>query len=236
MSPMATTVPPLTPLPLGRGVRLLGMVLPGMRRVTNQIPPYTAWWDENNRRAAEAEGPLLVSLGDSTAVGVGASEPDRGYVGRFAHYLRTKHDPAWRVVNLALSGARVQDALERQLPIMERLRPDLVMCCVGTNDVVWERGDGQLRRRLQELTDRLPSGTLLSRVPGASRRARMANRTLQQGAERRRMVLLDPWNRPGPPPMGRLAEDRFHPNDVGYQLMAEGFIEAYDDALAGLWG
>ncbi|MEM8924890.1 MAG: SGNH/GDSL hydrolase family protein [Actinomycetota bacterium] len=223
---MSTAVPSLTPLPVGKTIRLLGVLLPGMRRVTAQIGPYTAWWDRQNQEAVNADGPLLVAVGDSTAIGVGASAPDRGYVGRLADRLSDFDGVNWRVVNLALSGARLQDALDRQLPILDDLRPDAVICCVGTNDVVWERSDGMLRRRLQELTDRLPSRSVVGVAPGASWRSRMANRTIRQGAAGNDLVVVDPWNEPGPAPLRRVSADRFHPNDIGYGLMAKAFARA----------
>ena len=223
---MHSAVPRLVPRPVGRPVRLLGIVLPGMRRVTAQIGPYTAWWDEQNQQAVNTEGPLLVTVGDSTAIGIGASAPEFSYAGRLADRLRASDGKPWRLVNLGLSGARLQDALDRQLPIVEDLAPDAVVCCVGTNDVVWERGDGNLRRRLQELTARLPSRSVISTTPGSGSRSRMANRAIRQGASANDLVVVDPWNEPGPAPLKRVSADRFHPNDVGYRLMATAFARA----------
>ncbi len=225
---MTATVPRLTPLPLGRSVRLLGYALPGLRRVTAQIKPYTAWWDEQNQRAVEAEGPLLLALGDSTVIGIGASSPELGFVGRLRHRLEGNDGRPWRMVNVGLSGARIQDALERQLPIVdglldEGLVPEAVVCCIGANDVVWDKGDGLLRRRLLDLTGGLPPASVIATTPGRSARARLANRTIRQGAAENELVALDPWNEPGPPPLGRMASDRFHPNDVGYDLVARAF-------------
>ncbi|MEL7209635.1 MAG: SGNH/GDSL hydrolase family protein [Actinomycetota bacterium] len=210
----------------------MGLALPGLRRVTDQIAPYTEWWDQQNQDVVGRPGPLLVALGDSTTVGIGASAPERGYVGCIEDRLRRHDGRPWRTINLALSGARIQDALDRQLPIVEGLidhglRPDAVVCCIGTNDVVWERGDdGRMRRRLQELTSRLPPASIIGVTPGRSSRARLANRTIRQGSSANGLLAIDPWNEPGPAPLGRLASDRFHPNDVGYELMSRAFARA----------
>lgn len=227
---------------MGRSVQLLGVALPGLRRVTDQIAPYTQWWDQRNQEALDDGGPLLLALGDSTTIGIGASSPDRGYVGGLEQRLRRHDGRPWRTINVALSGARIQDALDRQLPILENLvhhghQPEAVVCCIGTNDVVWERGNGRIRRRLQELTSRLPTTTIIGITPGRSSRARLANRTIRQGASANDLVAIDPWNEPGPPPFGRLASDRFHPNDVGYDLMTQAFARAMglrsDDEIPG---
>jgi lysophospholipase L1-like esterase len=222
---MTSLTPKLEPLPLGRGVRLLSLVAPGVRAVTRQIEPYTRWWDDQNRVAVGNQGPLLVVVGDSTAIGIGASTPQRGYVGRLQAHLSEHHGQPWRVVNLALSGARVGDAIERQLPLVERLDPDQLVCCVGTNDVVWERQNG-LRDQLRQLVAGLPAGSHLSTLAGSSTRARAANRAIRQAAQHHELTLVNPWAEPGPPHRERLARDWFHPNDIGHELMAQAFANA----------
>ncbi|MEM9134519.1 MAG: SGNH/GDSL hydrolase family protein [Actinomycetota bacterium] len=228
---MTATVPRLNPLPLGRSVRLIGYVVPGLRRVTAQIGPYTAWWDEQNQQAVEAEGPLLMALGDSTVIGIGASSPELGFVGRLRRRLEVHDGRPWRMINIGLSGARIQDGLDRQLPILDDLlengvTPEALVCCIGANDVVWDKGDGPLRRRLLGLCAGLPTSSVIATTPGRSARARLANRTIRQGAAEHDLVALDPWNEPGPPPLGRMASDRFHPNDVGYDLVAQAFARS----------
>lgn len=231
---MTDEVPKLVPRPPGRAVQVLGLFSRGTRETSAQIKPYTAWWNEQNQLAVNASGPLMVVVGDSTAIGIGASGPDRGYAARVATSLRDDHDDPWRVINLALSGARIQDALDRQLPILSTLSPDLVVCCIGTNDLVWGRDTGRLRRRLVAMTRELPSGSLIATLAGRSARARMANATVRSQAEELGLISLNPWNEPGPGE--RLAPDRFHPNDLGYELMAKAFgrplglIPADDDS------
>ncbi|MCP3991059.1 MAG: SGNH/GDSL hydrolase family protein [Actinomycetia bacterium] len=229
---MTASVPKLDPLPLGRGVRMLSRVAPGVRAVTRQIQPYTRWWNDQNQMAARGDGPLLVVVGDSTAIGIGASAPERGYVGRLRDHMRRQHHEGWRVVNLALSGARVSDAIDRQIPIIERLQPDLVICCVGTNDVVWERQTG-LRARLHQLAGGLPSGSHFSTLAGSSDRARAANRAIHHAARSHGLHLVNPWEEPGPPPRERLARDWFHPNDTGHELMARAFSRNLTAAVPG---
>jgi lysophospholipase L1-like esterase len=50
------------------------------------------------------DGPLWVVLGDSTAQGLGAPEPDGGYVGQTLRALDKRTGQRWRVVNLSVSG------------------------------------------------------------------------------------------------------------------------------------
>ncbi len=222
------SVPPLHPKPPGIALRTLGLVVPGIRRVSAQIKPYTSWWSEQNQSALQADGPLLAVIGDSTAIGIGASSPEQGYVGLVRDALSRRDDAPWRVINLAQSGARAADGLDRQLPILQDLddkhaTPDATICLIGTNDVVWSSDTTVLRERLKELIAGLPGNALVGLVAGESPRARVANRAIKNEAGRRSLEVVNPWREPGPPPPQRLAEDRFHPSDLGYLLMARPF-------------
>jgi len=222
------SVPPLHPKSPGIALRALGLVVPGIRRVTAQIGPYTQWWSEQNQQALAGKGPVLAVIGDSTAIGIGASAPHRGYVGRLRQSLSERDGRRWHVINLAQSGARVADGLERQLPILDNLLdrprpPALTLCVIGTNDVVWSSDTTELRERLRKLIAGLPSESLVGLVAGGSSRAMVANRAVKNAASENGMTVIDPWREPGPPPPQRLAEDRFHPSDLGHALMARSF-------------
>ncbi len=222
---MVESIPELEPTKPGLLLRLAGAVAPGVREVTTQIQPYTRWWNEQNQRALDHDGPLMVVIGDSTAIGIGASAPGNGYVGRLLELLAQRDGEPWAAVNLAQSGARVNDGIERQLPIaldIERTgrSPALVICCIGTNDVVWSIDTTGTRQRLARLMRSLPRPALLCLVAGASPRARVINRGIRHRARELQHDVVNPWTEPGPPASHRLAADRFHPNDVGYALMA----------------
>ncbi len=207
-------------------------MVPGIRRVSAQIEPYTRYWSDRNQVAAsDADGPLLVAIGDSTAIGIGASAPSRSYIGLLGDALGHRDGRRWRIINLAQSGARVTDGLERQLPALAKLgehgiEPDVVVCCLGSNDVVWSADTVGVRRRLQRLIADLPAASTVGLAAGVSPRARLVNRAVRQATIEAGHLLVDPWREPGPGPMERLAEDRFHPNDLGYVLMARPFARS----------
>jgi lysophospholipase L1-like esterase len=193
--------------------------------VTTQIEPYTHWWNEQNQSVLDHDGPLMVVIGDSTAIGIGASAPDNGYVGRLLRLLTQRDGEPWAALNLAQSGARAEDGVERQLPIALDFgrtgrSPSLVICCIGTNDVVWSLDTTGTRRRLSRLMERLPRPALFCLVAGGSPRARVINRGIHHRARELDHDVVNPWTEPGPPALRRLAADRFHPNDLGYALMA----------------
>ena len=101
-------------------VSTLSTLVPAVRVVQEQVQPYAAWWESHNRVAASGRQPLWVALGDSMTQGIGASAPDRGWVGQLSGRLVSR---GWdhRLVNLGVNGARVEDLLDRQLPVLEAL-------------------------------------------------------------------------------------------------------------------
>lgn len=228
-------VPELEPRKLSLGLRAVGLVFPGARKTIDQIHPYTEWWDVQNQGALKAEGPLLVGIGDSILVGIGASHPSKSLIGRVGAALSERDGRPWRIINLAIAGARVDDAVERQLPIAINVGPaDHIVCCIGTNDIVWTPAVHSLMEGLRSLSDSLPEQTVFAPVAGASRRARRANRTIRQSARKNNQLFAPIWDVDDPSLIReRLATDRFHPNDFGYSLMSKVMVNTLNGVRNG---
>jgi lysophospholipase L1-like esterase len=76
-------------------------------------------------------GLRYVALGDSYTIGT-AIDAD----GRWPNQLAA-HLPALELVaNLGVNGFTSRDVIERELPQVERLRPDVLSLLIGVNDVV----------------------------------------------------------------------------------------------------
>lgn len=208
--------------------RWLGGQLPGAKVRRAQSEAFAAEWARDNRSAVATAGPLWVALGDSTAQGIGASERSHGYVLEVLGRLRAQRDAGWQVVNLSRTGARVADVLGDQLAAMAGIRPaDLVTCAVGANDLLPGRGRNLVTSVLQ-LAESLPSGALLATLPqGMSRaRAEEVNGVIRSAATVRGLVIVDLWERTGPPWKDKYAGDMFHPNDRGYGDWVSAFCDA----------
>ena len=109
--------------------KLMRTLRPGVAATLGLGSEYRRYWEESNERARRADGPLWVAVGDSTAQGIGASAPDRGYVGQLLARLRDEQHRPWRVVNLSATGARVADVAREQIPrINDAGEPELVTC------------------------------------------------------------------------------------------------------------
>lgn len=205
----------------GLFLRTAGLVSHGVRDVQDQVAPYAAWWEQQNREALAVAGPLWVVLGDSMSQGIGASAPDRGWVGALRDQL------PHRVVNLSVSGGLIRDVIDRQLPALRSLDvvPDLVTVMIGSNDLFNRRQRHLVEAHAAELVDVLPAGAVVASLPQPRRVARAFNDAVVDAGQYRLAEFRDPrlrsWS-------GRLAADRFHPNDAGYAAMAEIMAEAID--------
>ena len=192
-------------------------VRPGIAAVLDAREPYRAYWDRSNADALRADGPLWVALGDSTAQGVGASRPDRSYVGQLLDLLHTD-DATWRVVNLSVSGARIADVTRDQVPrVLDLGEPALVTCAVGVNDVI-RPGFSHAPHALRVLVASLPAATVLATVPQGllPLRAQRLNRVIWSEAPPAGLRVADVWARTGLPWRGKFGADTFHPSDAGY--------------------
>lgn len=91
---------------------------------------------------AQPERRILV-VGDSTAVGTGAANPEESLAGR----IGTAH-PRWQIDNLAANGAKFED-VQAQL---ERASPgyDLVLVLAGGNDVIRFTSEEKLHTHMAE--------------------------------------------------------------------------------------
>jgi lysophospholipase L1-like esterase len=76
----------------------------------------------------------VIVLGDSLALGVGASTPERGFVALLFAGVH-KSDPTAALALLAQGGATANDVADRQLPQAQSIEATDVWLCVGGNDV-----------------------------------------------------------------------------------------------------
>jgi lysophospholipase L1-like esterase len=178
-----------------------------------------------NAVAVEDDGPLWVSLGDSLTQGIGASCIDRSWVHQTRELLAELGRP-YRVVNLAATGGRIRDVADRQLDAMAALgrTPDLVTVLVGSNDLIVRSRRETAVADFAGLLERLPVGAVVASMPQPRQAARQMNALLQQATDAGRVRLADMRLLPGW--RGALADDHFHPNDVGHARIADIFVKA----------
>ncbi|MDL2341571.1 MAG: SGNH/GDSL hydrolase family protein [Patescibacteria group bacterium] len=170
-----------------------------------------------------------IALGDSAAQGIGASRPNNGYVGLVAARLATKTGKTIRVVNLSVSGAKIQDVIQQQIPQLAGYKPDFVTIEIGANDLVSFNAT-DFKNSYRQLAPLLPRGTVVANMPNFGGRIKRvmavqaANKIVADTAAAHNLPMADlhtatksresPFN---------YAADFFHPSNRGYRNWADAF-------------
>jgi acyl-CoA thioesterase-1 len=193
--------------------------------------------------AADLEHPFLyVALGDSTVYGVGATSPDRSYVGQLYRRLRSVY-PRARLVNLGQGGATAADVRSGQLARALALRPHIVTVSVGPNDITRRRSPQQYEEDIEAILTALSGQTgaivVVNLIPDITvtprfRRDKLAtalrqrvetfNEVLERLARARGAAVVDlfgPSQREVPCQPALISSDNYHPSDQGYARWAE---------------
>lgn len=219
--------------PPGRLITALGRVLPGVARVQADVAPFAAAWRSENLEALQEDNvPLWVALGDSLTLGIGAPAHDQGWVGLVRNRLAGEH-LRHRVVNLAVSGATVEELIERQVPVLETLGADLVTVMIGSNDLTRPGKRRELPARHEAMLHRLPTGTIVTTLPNPTRAATQVNDGLVRVAAQRGLIVAELRDRRTSSWRGKVAADHFHPNERGYLAIAEVVGDAVLRAVRG---
>jgi lysophospholipase L1-like esterase len=186
------------------------------------------------RRLSSRRATVLI-LGDSTGVGVGATRPEESVAGLFAADY-----PDAEIVNIAVSGTRVADAIAQARRCFEAgLHFDLALLHVGGNDVVADTPSHRLAddcdtlmRELGRVAARTawlgpPDLGLAPLFPRAyawvmAARSRAASKIFSAAAARHNVLFVD-FSAPAHVAYFRkrrrehFAVDGFHPNSASYK-------------------
>lgn len=202
------------------------------------VERYAQYWTMQNTRTSQDKPVVYVALGDSAAQGIGASSPEKGYVGLVAERLAQQKSRPVHIINLSKSGAKIADVTKNQVPLLADLKPDIITLDIGGNDIQSFNTES-FTAQANELFAVLPAKTLVADVPFFGGRSRFldsksdekvvqANSILASIAKQRGMTLVPlyeqtkkynqyPWS---------YAIDYFHPNNLGYQVWANVFWNA----------
>jgi lysophospholipase L1-like esterase len=225
---------------LGILVIIVALVLfegAGLFLLYQNVDKYSKYWETRAHQSGEL---TYLALGDSAAQGLGASAPEKGYVGIIAARLASATGKSIRVVNLSTSGARVQDVLHAQLPKVEKYKPDFVTMEIGANDTA-QFDAQQFKDEFQQLVMLLPPGSYVSnmpyfgsrpgRRPAAYETSRIIRETAATSPSIRFVDLQavtkerDSWR--------NYAADIFHPNNRSYKNWADAFWQEIEEDIHG---
>lgn len=199
----------------------------GVARIEAMREPHAAFWDEWNRAALKYDGPLWIAVGDSSSQGIGVPDPLDSWVPITLERLRNESGEPWRVVNLSITGGQYSDVIEHQLPRIGQLEaaghtPALCTMIAGANNLMspssWRGANSELEHILNEL----PDPSVVARVgissPLNSIMARRFTSTIERVSHERGFQNFWPWDWPS---RDGMAEDKFHPNALGYGYMTD---------------
>jgi lysophospholipase L1-like esterase len=218
-------MPVLAPLAVGQGL--------WTRRRALRLPPVLA--DTAAGHVAGDEPPLrLLVVGESTAVGVGATRPEAALAPRLAAVLRREKGRAvhWQVVGQ--NGIRAAGLAEKLRGHRELLAADVAIVLLGANDTSgmtslrgWHRDLGAVLELLGPGCERIfvtpvPPFHLFRLLPYPLRWL-LGHRGLALCAARRALavpgrVIVMEGDFPTEPRY--LAEDGYHPSDLAYETWA----------------
>jgi lysophospholipase L1-like esterase len=192
------------------------------------VNDYRVYWQTRSKSEGSDNAITYVALGDSAAQGIGASKPENGYVGLLEHNLGELYKRPVRVINLSVSGAKVQDAIDTQLPQIEKLKlhdSAVVTLDIGSNDMATYDHD-RFASQIDYLFGHLPAQTIVADIPyfgGGIARSREpsvldANKTLERAAKKYGLKVA-PLHRitQQKDSLSGYAADFFHPSNKGYK-------------------
>lgn len=185
-----------------------------------------------------------VAVGDSFSEGLDDPYPDpadgfRGWADLLAARLAAD-EPGLRYANLALRGRLIGEILAEQVPVAERLRPELASIAGGGNDVLRGRWDlARVAGTLDEAVGRLAAtgatvllftgSDITPRMPGTSRlrpRITALNEAIREVGRRHGAVLVDLEAERAFDDPRLWSEDRLHFDPAGHRWIAALALEA----------
>ena len=193
----------------------------------------------------------FIAIGDSFTEGLDDWRPDgtpRGWADRVAERLAVDR-PGFRYANLAVRGKLLDQIVADQIPVAERLRPDLIAFSAGGNDIIRFSCDtDELARRFDAALGRVTAtGAAGGRVhrlrpgpdapvdPAPARPGGLLQRADagQRGAARQhggRPLGDDPADR-----SALLGSDRLHLTTEGHRRVALRVLETLGEPVADDW-
>lgn len=173
-----------------------------------------------------------LALGDSYTIGTGASDPAHSWPWIISTRLGAE------LVCPAVNGFTTLDLIAHELPLVQRLRPELVTVLIGVNDLVQGRTADAYRKSLITIYDALAGDVAAVSIPtwsyvpaaaefgGAERVERLTtqfNEVAREEALKRGFTWVDitQVSRSGIGSEGWIAADRLHPGDAQYAAWAE---------------
>jgi len=166
---------------------------------------------------------VILAFGDSLTYGTGASL-NAGY----PHDLQVL--TGLPVINAGVPGEETREGLARLGPVLQQVHPQLVILCLGANDLMHQRPEEQIKENLRKmilLIQNSGAQVVLLAVPTLSWNLTVPDLYAELGKE-----LQVPVDTQLIAQLERIPEyksDYIHFNNRGYQAMAEAILQFLKD-------
>lgn len=198
----------------------------------------------HSQRSTEGQPVTYVAIGASDAVGIGADNPERE---SWVAELHRRLPGGSRLVNLGVSGALAEQAVNQQLPVALASGPDVLTIWMAVNDinarVDRERYRDHLATLVRSVRESTAATVLVGNVPdlrmlpfyqrvnrpGLAEEVARWNSTIADVCTETGAVLVDlhtEWKHLERPDL-LIGRDGFHPSTLGHTMLAELFHQRY---------
>lgn len=202
---------------------------------------------------SEAETLRFVVLGDSTAAGLGADDPSGAYATVLAERLARERGVRVELTALGISGARVTDVLQEQVPQVAALDPDLVFVGIGANDVTHVTPLSRVEKEMTAVIEGLKETGAEVVVAGAPDmratawhqplrwlagiRGEQVAATVERVGHDQGVGVVELADQTGhffeADPEPHFSSDDFHPSSLGYKRWADAIYPVLEARLDG---
>ena len=195
--------------------------------LASSVSTYEDFWEQKAKQPGEI---IYLALGDSTAQGIGATDPLRGYVGIVAERVQAQTNKNVRIINLSKTGAKMEEYLREQAPQIKHIEADLVTIEIGANDVA-HFNPIKYRSDFKQVLASLPEGTYVANMPlfnsrpSSTDKAKQASEIIKEELRtypKLHFVDLQQQTTEYQSIFG-FAPDLFHPNNLSYKNWADAF-------------
>lgn len=169
---------------------------------------------------------VIVAFGDSLTFGAGA-KANQSYPVQLARITGRQ------VVNAGVSGEETSGGLQRIRGVLNEYRPQLVILCLGGNDMLRKRNTAQIKNNLASMISIIQASgaqVFLLAAPRPSLSLSVPDFYAELGAEFN--IPVDTSTLPDLLGQGDKKADTIHLNAVGYQEMAQLIAQQLREAGA----
>ncbi len=204
-----------------------------------QLSLFPVYWQKRASVSKPNDALTYIALGDSAAVGIGASSPEKGYVGLVADSLGQKYQQPVHITNISVSGAKLRDVIDVQLPQLAKLQipaDAIITLDVGSNDLSSYQKE-VFAAEINTLLSQLPKQTVVADIPyfGGGRMRNLEGRALEasqlilESAQKHGLRLAQLHKATTEHDNWRVyAADLFHPTNYGYRNWHNAFWQVLE--------